>query len=136
MVKGIVRRIDHLGRITLPMEYRRSFGIEVGENAPIGIYTDNNIIRLHMKKEKFVGIVRDLDELGRLNLPIEIRKTLRFNDHELVDMWIEGEEICIRKEALQCVICGSEDEPNLMDIEGVLICRECGTKVIDKFMED
>lgn len=135
-MKGIVRKLDNLGRITLPMEYRRSFGIEVGENAPIGIYADRNIIRLHMKKEKFVGIVRDLDELGRLTLPIEIRRALRFDDRELVDMWIDNEEICIRKATLQCVICGSDDEEQLMDIDGVLVCRGCGTKIRDKFMED
>ena len=34
MAKGIVRKIDELGRITLPMEYRKTFGVEVGENAP------------------------------------------------------------------------------------------------------
>ena len=135
-MKGIVRRIDDLGRITLPMEYRRSFGIGAREDAPIGIYVNKNIIRLHMKKEKFVGMVRNLDELGRLTLPKEIRKSLKFDDHELVDMWIDNEEICIRKATLQCVICGSDDEGQLMDVDGVLICRSCGTKVIDKFMED
>lgn len=135
-MKGIVRKLDDLGRITLPMEYRKSFDIKVKEQAPIGIYIKENVIRLHMKKEKFIGIVRNLDELGRLTLPIEIRKTLKFGCQELVDIWVDNDEICIRKASLQCAICGSEDERNLMDIDGVFICRSCGTKIIDKFKED
>lgn len=135
-MKGIARRLDQVGRITLPIEYRRTFGVELHENAPVGIYTEGNIIKLHIKPVVFKGMVRCLDELGRLTLPIEIRKSLKFDDLELVDMWVEEERICIRKASLQCVICGSEDEQSLMDIDGVLVCRDCGFKVIDKFIKE
>lgn len=41
---GIVRRLDNLGRITLPMELRRTFGIKEGD--PVEIFTDKGAICL------------------------------------------------------------------------------------------
>lgn len=127
-MKGIVRRLDELGRITLPIEYRRA--LDYDANQGLLMYLKGNVICL--KK----GKGRKLDSLGRYTIPIEVRRTLKFDECELVDTWIEDGEVRIRKASLQCVICGSEDERKLLDVEGVLICRKCGTKVIDKFMED
>lgn len=128
-MKGIIRRLDYLGRITLPIEYRRTFGIKERDHTPIGIYIKDNVIRLHMNGEKFFGMVRKLDVLGRLTLPIEMRRSLNFDSEELVDMWIEDGEICLRKASLQCVICGDVNEDKLLSVDGVLICRSCGAKI-------
>lgn len=135
-MKGIVRNLDHLGRVTLPIDYRRSFGISTGENAPIGIYIKDNVICLHMKKEKFIGVVRELDGLGRICLPKEFRKSLKIEDCDLIDMWIENDEICLRKATLQCVICGSEKESELLEVDSVLVCRSCGTKIVNRLKEE
>lgn len=127
-MKGIVRKLDDLGRITIPMEYRRQLGYE--DKQGIDLYIVGNVI--HLEK----GVGRCLDELGRYTLSIEVRRRLRIDNREYVDMWIEDDGIRIKKAALQCVFCGYEDEKQLMEVEGILICRSCGSKVADKFMEE
>jgi transcriptional pleiotropic regulator of transition state genes len=131
MANGIVRRLDELGRITLPIEIRRRQKINEGDR--LGI----NLVKKTIWLSKVItGMSRPVDELGRVVIPKEYRRTLKFDYRDFIDMWIEGEEICIRKAALQCVICGSDDEQQLMDVDGVLVCRSCGTKIRDKFKED
>jgi transcriptional pleiotropic regulator of transition state genes len=128
MARGIVRKIDDLGRVTIPIEYRRVINLATGE--ALDLYIEGKVIRL--KK----GKGRKLDALGRYTLPIEVRRSLRFELNEIVDIYVDGDEICIKKEMLQCVICGSEDETQLIEVDGVLICRDCAVKVIDKFAEE
>lgn len=127
-MKGTARKLDYLGRITLPIEYRRQLKYE--SNQGIDLYIVGNV--MHLEK----GDGRCLDDLGRYTLPIEVRKGLKLKDGELVDMWIENGVIRIKKASLQCVVCGSEEEKDLMDVEGVLICRTCAVKVISKFSEE
>ena len=124
-MKGIVRKIDELGRITLPMEYRKTFGVEVGENAPAVMHLTGNVMRIELKPEKAVGLVRFLDGLGRLTLPIEVRRTLGFEDRQKVDMWVEGEEICLRKDGKVCVFCGCNHVESLTEYKGLYICDTC-----------
>ncbi len=132
MAKGIVRRIDELGRITLPMEYRRAFGIEV--KAPIGMYTVNGVIHLVKADDKFKGIARELDELGRLTLPIECRRSLRFVDRQEVDMYVDGNELCVEKMVLGCIVCQALDD--LLVTKDFNICRKHAHVVVDAVMED
>jgi transcriptional pleiotropic regulator of transition state genes len=127
MIKGIVRRIDDLGRATLPKEYRNILGIEAGTALDLSI--DNKVICL--KK----GKGRKVDALGRYSIPIEVRRSLRFEQNELVDMYVVGDDICIKRAALQCVMCGSEEEANLHEVNGVLICKTCALAVTDMVME-
>lgn len=134
MVRGIVRKIDHLGRVTLPMDYRRSFRIEVGENAPVVMHLVNNELRLQFKPVKAIGLTRFLDDLGRLTLPIEIRRKIGFDDRQEVDMYINGEELCIQKVEYGCSWCGSSEE--LIEINGHHLCRKCAYTVVDAVMED
>ena len=128
MANGIVRKIDNLGRITLPVEVRRRYGILTGDR--VGLHLDGNIIRL---SKDITGMSRPVDELGRVALPMEYRKTLGINPGDGVDMWVEGEEICLRKEVTGCIICGSAEQ--LLEVEGIHICRSCGLKIVDKVME-
>lgn len=130
-MKGIVRRLDEVGRLTIPIEIRRTAKINSGD--VVGLEINGNIIRIRTDVHNYIGMTRPFDDLGRVVLPKEIRKSLKFNDHELIDMWIEDDEICLRKATLQCVICGCDDEKELVDVDGVLICRSCGAKFVDKF---
>jgi transcriptional pleiotropic regulator of transition state genes len=128
MAIGIVRKIDDLGRVTIPIEYRRALNLATGD--ALDLYTVDKVI--HLKK----GKGRRLDELGRYTLPIEVRRSLRFEMNELVDIYVKGDEICIKREMLQCVICGSEDETQLHEVNGVLICKSCALAVTDMVMEN
>lgn len=123
MAKGIVRKIDELGRITIPMEYRKSFGIKVREQAPIGMSLINGVIHLTRADEKFRGISRELDELGRLTLPIEVRRSLKFTDRQEVDIYVDEEEICVCKAGNECAHCGSDSR--LIKVDDSAICLVC-----------
>ncbi len=130
MANGIVRKIDELGRITIPIEVRRSRNLHTGDRPEIVM--DGQIIRIKTKESR--AMTRPIDELGRIVIPMEIRRMLGFIAHQKVDMWVEGNDVCIQKFHAGCVICESTD--NLMDVNGVPICRKCGLKVIDRFAEE
>jgi transcriptional pleiotropic regulator of transition state genes len=131
MSRGIIRKVDELGRITLPMEYRKTFGIAVKEQAPIGMYILDGEIHLVKADDKFRGIARNLDELGRLTLPIEVRRSMNFTDRQNVDIYVEYGQIIVKK--VGCEWCSSEED--LMEVNGHCLCRKCTYKVVDAVME-
>lgn len=75
------------------------------------------------------GIVRKLDPLGRVVIPKEMRKTLKINEEDLVDIYLKDGVICIESVKLQCVLCGSKEEDKLFQIDGVHICENCINRV-------
>lgn len=74
------------------------------------------------------GIVRQVDELGRIVLPKEIRRSLKIQPLEPLDIYLQNGVICIEKCRIQCVICGSAEEDNLSMVNDVHICKECASK--------
>jgi AbrB family looped-hinge helix DNA binding protein len=133
MAKGIVRKLDELGRITIPKEFRRTYGIE--EKDPLGLFVDDDTIYLIKNAEGFHGVVRNLDDLGRYTLPIEVRRTLGYIENQEVDIFIEPLEdaICIRKSGDYCKICGSTQDLHSVDIpkKEVKVCKCCAVVVAD-----
>lgn len=74
---------------------------------------------------KDTGIVRKIDNLGRIVLPIELRRTLGIEEGTPVEIYTSGDTICLRKQAEKiCVICN--EEKNLLDVDGICICAPCG----------
>jgi len=65
------------------------------------------------------GIIRSIDDLGRLVIPKEMRDGLKMRANEPVDIYTVGNVICLRRAALSCVCCGSENEKGLIEHEGV-----------------
>lgn len=117
MAKGIVRKLDHLGRIDIPIEYRRS--LKYAEQEGLDLYIESNVI--HLKK----GQGRRIDKVGRYVIPKEVRTTLSFGERQELDIFIVGDELCIQK--VGCEWCNASD--NLIEIEGHLLCREHVHKV-------
>ena len=56
---------------------------------------------------KATGIVRKVDELGRIVLPIELRRTLNINIKDPLEIYVDGESIMLKKYQPACVFCGS-----------------------------
>ena len=83
---------------------------------------------------KYIGIVRKLDDLGRITLPMELRRTTGIEDRAPLEIMVDGDVICLKKYVPGCTICGSTEQ--LMEVDGIKICRSCGVKVVDKFMEE
>jgi len=80
--------------------------------------------------KKTLGIVRNLDQLGRITLPMELRKTLDIKTGDPVEIYVEGDTICLKavKAKNECALCGSEKL--LINVDGTTICLVCGQKVV------
>lgn len=76
---------------------------------------------------KSTGVVRRLDSLGRIVLPIELRRVLKLEERDAVEIFTEGEQIILTKYNPGCTFCGSMD--NLIDFGGEKVCKACGEKM-------
>ncbi len=76
---------------------------------------------------KATGIVRKIDELGRLVLPIELRRSLGIEEKDSLEIYVDGDGIVLRKYQPGCVICGSVNK--LAYVSGTPICQECIDKM-------
>ena len=76
---------------------------------------------------KTTGIVRPVDGLGRIVLPIEIRRNLDIEERDLLEIFLEGERIILQKAELACVFCGSKR--GLADFKDKCLCRDCIAKI-------
>ena len=72
---------------------------------------------------KSTGIVRKVDELGSIVLPIEIRKTLDLDKRDAVEIFIEDDKIILKKYFPACIFCGNAN--GVSYYKGKLICPEC-----------
>jgi len=72
---------------------------------------------------KSTGIVRALDSLGRVVLPIELRRNLDLGEHDRVEIFAEGDCIVLRKFEAACCFCGGTK--NLKAYQEKLICAKC-----------
>ena len=69
------------------------------------------------------GMVRNVDELGRVVIPKEMRKRLGIGNNDPVEISIEGERIVIEKYRMCCHFCSSAD--GVIEFKGRNICRRC-----------
>ena len=72
---------------------------------------------------KATGIVRKLDELGRVVLPIEVRRTMDLNIHDTVEIFVEDDKIILKKYHPACIFCG--DARDVTTFKGKLECVHC-----------
>lgn len=72
---------------------------------------------------KSTGIVRKVDDLGRIVLPIEMRRTLDIAEKDTLEVYVEGESIILRKYQDACVFCDSVRD--LVNYKGRCVCPEC-----------
>jgi transcriptional pleiotropic regulator of transition state genes len=72
---------------------------------------------------KATGIVRRVDELGRLVLPVELRRTLGISNGAALEILTEGETVMLRRYTPLCVFCGSGGE--MVNHHGKQVCVNC-----------
>ncbi len=76
---------------------------------------------------KSTGIVRKVDELGRIVLPKELRKMFDIDHKDPIEIYVDGDCIVLKKYEPACIFCESAtDVVNFMDKR---ICRECISKI-------
>ena len=76
---------------------------------------------------KKTGISRRLDKLGRVVLPIELRRGLDWNEHDRVEIFIEDDRVILQKYEPNCLFCGGTK--NLKEFRGKQVCARCVEKM-------
>lgn len=72
---------------------------------------------------KSTGMVRKVDELGRIVLPIELRRTLGIEEKDRIEIFVDGESIILRKYQPACIFC--DNAKDIINYKGKNICPDC-----------
>ena len=72
---------------------------------------------------KSTGIVRRVDEVGRIVLPMEIRKSLNIDTRDPVEIFVDSNQIILRKYEPACIFCNQSEDTVVY--KGKNICAKC-----------
>ena len=72
---------------------------------------------------KSTGVVRQLDTLGRIVLPIELRRTMDIGVKDMLEIFVEDDQIILKKYHPSCIFCS--DARDVTPYRGKLICQKC-----------
>ena len=72
---------------------------------------------------KSTGIVRRVDDLGRVVLPIELRRTLDISEKDALEIYVDGDTVILKKYEPACIFCGNARD--VVTYKGRNICPDC-----------
>lgn len=81
------------------------------------------LINIQRSKIIWNGVIRKIDELGRVTIPIEIRERYNINVETPLEIFINGKEILLKKVENSCCICGASVE--LVEYKNKQVCKKC-----------
>ena len=73
---------------------------------------------------KSTGIIRKIDELGRIVLPIELRRKMDISEKDSLEIYVDGDSVILKKYEPSCMFC-NETDFNMVTYKGHSICRKC-----------
>ena len=76
---------------------------------------------------KSTGIVRKIDSLGRVVLPVELRKTLNVNEGDSLEILVNGSAVVLRKHEETCIFCDKAE--NISSFKGKNVCPKCAAEL-------
>lgn len=79
---------------------------------------------------KSTGIVRKVDELGRIVLPIELRRTLDIAERDSLEIYVADDTIILKKYQPACIFCDSSK--NIISFKGKNVCSNCASALGSK----
>lgn len=72
---------------------------------------------------KSTGIVRKVDELGRVVLPIELRRNLNIAEKDSLEIYVDGNSVILKKYEPDCIFCGNARD--VINFKGKNVCSHC-----------
>ncbi|HET7629504.1 MAG TPA: AbrB/MazE/SpoVT family DNA-binding domain-containing protein [Bacillales bacterium] len=87
---------------------------------------------------KSTGIVRKVDELGRVVIPIELRRTLGINEKDALEIYVDDDRIVLKKykASMTCQVTGEVSDDNLILANGKLILsKEGAERILDELRD-
>lgn len=76
---------------------------------------------------KATGIVRRVDDLGRIVLPVELRRTYGIEERDALEIFTQGDQIVLRKYQPLCLFCGSGSDVTVF--QGKTVCGHCRASI-------
>lgn len=76
---------------------------------------------------KSTGIIRRVDELGRVVIPIELRNKFGIFEKDPIEIFVDGSSIVLKKYEPNCIFCGNTKK--LVSYNDKLVCSKCATKL-------
>ncbi|TEA50668.1 AbrB/MazE/SpoVT family DNA-binding domain-containing protein [Bacillus sp. BH2] len=81
---------------------------------------------------KNTGVARKVDELGRVVIPVELRRNLGIIEGTALDFHVDGENIVLRKQEKSCLVTGKVSESNMELLDGrMFLSKEGATELLD-----
>ena len=72
---------------------------------------------------KSTGIVRKVDELGRVVIPIELRRTLGISEKDALEIYVDSDRIILKKYEPACIFCGNAEDVH--HFKNKVVCANC-----------
>ena len=72
---------------------------------------------------KATGITRKVDELGRVVLPVELRRTLDIAEKDVLEIYVENDSVILKKYEPACIFC--DNARNVINFKGKNVCPSC-----------
>lgn len=79
---------------------------------------------------KSTGVVRKVDELGRIVLPKELRTILNINEKDSIEIFTDNDKIILQKYQPACIFCNNAND--IIYFNGKRLCSECISKIKDQ----
>ena len=80
---------------------------------------------------KNTGVSRKVDELGRVVIPVELRRNLGIVEGTALGFHVEGENIVLKKQDKSCFVTGEVSESNIELLEGrMFLSKECASELL------
>jgi len=76
---------------------------------------------------KSTGVVRKVDELGRIVIPIELRRTMGIEEKDALEIYVDAEKIILKKYEPACIFCGNAED--VINWRGKNLCKSCLTEL-------
>ena len=76
---------------------------------------------------KSTGIIRKLDELGRVVIPIELINKFNISEKDPIEIYVDGSNIILKKYESNCIFCGNTEK--LKEYKDKKICENCLKKI-------
>lgn len=83
---------------------------------------------------KSTGIIRRVDELGRVVIPIELRNKFGISEKDPIEIFVDGSNIVLKKFEPNCIFCGSSKK--LSEYKDKLVCDKCLEKLFEMKTEE
>ena len=112
-------------RIVIPIELRRALNIKEIEDS-LEIFTEEDfvVLKKYTAPAAATGVTRKVDQLGRIVLPIDLRRKLDIEvEKDSLEIFVDESELYLKKHHPACIFCSGAR--NIVVFKGKNICRQC-----------